>query len=508
MNEPLTQSEATATPLVQRRLEQFQRDNARVIARYFGPEGHGHEGLLRVVRHFLEMPREVRAHEWEMTCARFSRRHRDLARVLRRHFAKLVRWLEVVEQLDLSSKIQELPERDQLLLASYVTCEYSVESAAFFNPSIVPHPSQAGVPEGALRFIMSFRATGEGHISSVAFRAGIVDADHRIQLDPVSPYIRTPVVETHRKYDKSLFARKLREVNAWTPFTGAAVAPLPDEFTRDEMEHVFRSMGDPFEGTERESGIRAMRWLAESNYTITFDEDQENLCERVIFPVSSAESHGIEDARFVRFADDDGSITYYATYTAFSGVSASVQLIETRDFRTFHICTLNGPAVRDKGMAMFPRKINGDYYMLGRQDGRSVTIAKSHHPHFWYEWTPVIQPREPWELVKLGNCGSPIQTPDGWLVLTHGVGAVRRYCIGAALLDLNDPTKIVARLKAPLIEPLESEREGYVPNVVYTCGAMLHRDLLIIPYAMSDTRSGVAQVRLSDLLAHLHADGA
>ncbi len=504
MNEQLVVHEQTT--LVQRRLEQFQRDNARVIARYFGPEAQGGDSLVRVIRAFLEYSPQTRRYEWAMTQKRFASRHRDFARVLRRFFARLVRWLVTSGHVDLQQAVQNLPERDQLLLASYVTAEYSVESAAFFNPSIVPHPSQEGLPPGYLRFIMSFRATGEGHISSVVFRSGVLDEQARMILDPVSPYISTPVVETHRKYDKELFARKLQELNAWGSFTGDVIQRLQNQFTRDELEEAIRSADELAYSADREHAVRAMRWLAESNYTISFD-DEEDVCERVIFPVSDAEAHGIEDARFVRFTDDDGDSTYYATYTAYSGSSLSIQLIETEDFRRFDICTLNGPAIINKGMALFPRRINGDYCMLGRQDGQSITLSRSRHLHFWYEWQPIIQPREPWEIIKMGNCGSPIETPAGWLVLTHGIGPVRRYCIGAALLDLDHPERVIGRLKKPLIEPLESEREGYVPNVVYTCGALNHNGVLIIPYAMSDTRSGVASVKTDDLIAQLLSDG-
>ena len=462
--------------------------------------------MLRVVRQYLELDAAARQREWELTQRQFSARHRDFTRVLRRFFARLIRWLETSENTDLSGAVQRLQESDQLLMAAYVTAEYSVESAAFFNPSIIAHPSQTGVTADSLRFIMSFRATGEGHISSVAFRSGVIDPNHNISLDPVSAFISAPVVETHRRYDKVLFARKLQELSAWNAFTGAVIGLVPDQFTREEMEMTFRSLGAPFDGVERESAVVSMRWLAESNYTITFDGD-ESICERVIFPVSQAEAHGIEDARFVRFVEDDGQVTYYATYTAYSGTTATIQLIETRDFKTFEICTLNGPAVRDKGMALFPRRINGDYCMLGRQDARSVTLSRSQHLHFWYEWRSIIEPREPWEIIRLGNCGSPIETSAGWIVLTHGVGAVRRYCIGAALLDLNDPSHVLGRLKRPLIEPLESEREGYVPNVVYSCGGIIHQGLLMIPYAMSDTRSGIASVKADDLIAHMLEDG-
>lgn len=497
---------SVTSELVQRKLAQFQRDNARVMARYFGPEGTGGRDTLRVIRQFLDLPARLRQTYWDQTHQRFSARHRHFRRILRRHFARLVQWLENTPEHDLLDVVRELPEHEQLLLAAYMTYEYSVESAAFFNPSIIPHPSQEGLPPGAVRFIISFRATGEGHVSSVAFRSGVIAADHEIHLDEVTPFISHAVVETHRKYDRMLFARKLQELKIWNAFTGAAIALLPKEFTRSEMEKAIASLGEPFEQAERESGAHAMRFLAESNYRVQFDEE-DSLSERVIFPVSPTEKHGIEDARFVRFTNPDGSPCYYATYTAFSGDSSAIQMIETFDFQTFEMCTLNGPAVKDKGMALFPRQINGDYWMLGRQDGRSITVSRSRHLHFWYEYQPVLQPRETWELIKMGNCGSPIETPRGWLVLTHGVGPVRRYCIGAALLDLNNPTRVIGRMKQPLIEPLESEREGYVPNVVYTCGGMVHNDRLIIPYAMSDTRSGIASANLADLLDHIITDG-
>lgn len=494
------------TLLVQRRLEQFQRDNARVIARYFGPENQGKQSVCQMIDMVMAMEPELRHHEWRANRNRFASRHRDFVSVLRRHFSRLIRWLDHEGDAQRLEKVGGLDEQTQLLIACYMTAEYSVEAAAFFNPSIVPHPVQDGVPPGGLRFIMSFRATGEGHISSVAFRSGILHADCSLMLDPVSAYISTPIIETHRKYDKELFTRKLGELKAWNSFAGQVLLHIPDEFTRDEMEAAFDTVETVTDNSEREHAIHTMRWLADSNYQIYFD-DEEELAERVIFPVSQTEAHGIEDARFVRFVDDDGSTCYYATYTAFSGVNYSVQLIETHDFRRFQICTLNGPGVRDKGMALFPRRIGGDYVMLGRQDGRNITISRSRHMHFWYEWHTAIEPQQPWELVKLGNCGSPIETPEGWIVLTHGVGAVRRYCIGAVLLDLNDPLQVIGRLKHPLIEPLENEREGYVPNVVYTCGALAHRDQLLIPYAMSDTRSGLATVAINDLVHELIAEG-
>jgi predicted GH43/DUF377 family glycosyl hydrolase len=245
--------------------------------------------------------------------------------------------------------------------------------------------------------------------------------------------------------------------------------------------------------------------LAEANYAVRFPKGL-TMCEKVLFPYSPAESNGIEDARFVRFIGDDGGVMYYATYTAYNGSVVFPQMVETRDFRDFNICTLNGPAIRNKGLALFPRKINGHYAMLGRQDGENIHLMFSEHPHFWHDSKVILRPAETWEFIQLGNCGSPIETDAGWLVITHGVGPMRKYCLGAALLDLNDPSRVIGRLRDPLLGPEEDEREGYVPNVVYSCGALIHSGRLVLPYAVSDTATRFATIDVAELLnALLHS---
>ena len=245
--------------------------------------------------------------------------------------------------------------------------------------------------------------------------------------------------------------------------------------------------------------------LAQSNYEVQFEAEQK-LSTRILFPATPSQSNGIEDARFVRFQNDDGSHLYYATFTAYDGKVVMPELVETHDFLRFRFRTLNGPAAQNKGMAMFPRKINGQFAMLARQDNESIYLSYSDNIHFWNERKLLLKPVFPWELIQIGNCGSPIETDAGWLVLSHGVGAMRKYCIGAFLLDRKDPSKVIGRLREPLLQPNENEREGYVPNVVYTCGALLHGSELIIPYAMADHATGFATVPLDEVLAAMQPE--
>jgi predicted GH43/DUF377 family glycosyl hydrolase len=283
---------------------------------------------------------------------------------------------------------------------------------------------------------------------------------------------------------------------------------LPDEFTLGQLEETVAGLKGMrlLPRTAQKEAIGAVLWLAKSNYTVRFPAEHE-LSERVLFPVSENESRGIEDARFVRFVDDDGDVTYYATYTAYNGFRILPQLIETEDFITFKVLTLNGREAIDKGMALFPRRINGKYAMIGRQDGENLYIMFSDHIHFWYDKTLLQVPEHPWEFVQIGNNGSPIETEAGWLLLTHGVGPMRKYCMGCTLLDLNDPSKVIGRLSIPILCPNTEEREGYVPNVVYSCGAVVHNGELIIPYAMSDSVSGIATIAVGDLLRELLGNG-
>ncbi len=393
------------------------------------------------------------------------------------------------------------PER-QAFIGAHFTHEYSPEAAALFNPSIVPHPDQAGLPPGSLRFVLSLRATGEGHISSVTFRTGAVSAQHRITLTPPARFATEPQRAPNAAYENALFARKLGEAGVANDFCRSVMAALPEAFTltdlREALDREVRKPGTS--RTSRNRSARGMLLLAESNYDVQFSATS-SLSQRILFPSSASQSNGIEDARFVRFLDDDGTITYYATYTAYDGDITLPQLVETTDFIHFKFRTLNGPAVQNKGMALFPRKIDGRYVMLSRQDDENILLMSSDNLHFWQTPKVLLSPTQPWEFVKLGNCGSPIETEAGWLVLSHGVGAMRKYCIGAFLLDLNDPSRVIGRLRDPLLSPNEAEREGYVPNVVYTCGAMLHEGELVIPYAMSDYAASFASVSLEELLA-------
>lgn len=460
----------------------------------------GGEGRVRdLLNRILALNEGEAASLLENIILEFSDRHRNFRKILLENFKSIENYLP---------EGTSLTEDLRLLIGSYFTCEYSIEAAALFNPSIVPHPNQEGQKDGSIRFIMSFRATGEGHISSIEFRSGIVDEESNIYFDPISDYVETPKIHLNPTFDTHLFRLKLTEMNASNDASNFMLDELGDSFTLDDLNERIRQL-ENYENYEqqhptsnRDEAIQMASWLARSNYEIEFDEEHR-ISERVIFPVSESESRGIEDARFVRFVNDDGKITYYATYTAYNGFKILPQLMETKDFLTYKMITLNGKAIQNKGMALFPRKINGNYVMLSRQDGESNYIMFSTNLHFWQEAKLIQKPERPWEFVQIGNCGSPIETPEGWLVLTHGVGPMRQYAIGADLLDLENPLKIIKRLEEPMIIPNKQEREGYVPNVAYTCGAMVHNEVLIIPYGTADQRCGVATVSLSELLSHL-----
>jgi predicted GH43/DUF377 family glycosyl hydrolase len=389
----------------------------------------------------------------------------------------------------------------QQLIGAHFTNEYAIEAAALFNPSIVPHPDQNGVLPGELRFILSLRATGEGHISSITFREGILNANNQITLTPPVPCVLEPERVPNSAYAKGLFVHKLEEAGVKNDFSTRVLDKLHEDFTLKELHAVLLASGltDTSDVTATWAA-RGILLLAESNFEVDFARGTQ-VSQRVLFPSAPSQSNGIEDARFVRFQNDDGSFTYYATYTAYDGKMIMPQLLETPDFLHFEFSTLNGPAVQNKGMALFPRKINGRYVMLSRQDDENILIMSSDNLHFWTDPKVLLSPAQPWEFFKMGNCGSPIETEAGWLVISHGVGALRQYCIGAFLLDLNDPTRVIGRLREPLLCPDESEREGYVPNVVYSCGSLLHGRTVVIPYAMSDSATSFANVPLDELLA-------
>jgi predicted GH43/DUF377 family glycosyl hydrolase len=402
---------------------------------------------------------------------------------------------------------QHLSENRQMLIGAFFTQEYALESAALFNPSMVWHPDQSGLPPESRRFLVSLRATGEGHISSITFRSGTIDQERRIRMDDPTRFVTAPEQVPNTLYDKILFFRKLIELGIDSPFVGKVKTTLPDQFTLEELERALSSVlhqSRPHHN-EHEPVVQGMRTLAKSNYEIGFGPEQ-GVSERVVFPSSPTEANGIEDARFVQFYEDDGSMRYYATYTAFDGKVILPQILETDDFLHFKVSTLNGPEVRNKGFALFPRKVKGLYAMLSRQDNENIYLMYSDNLHFWYTKELIARPTYAWEFVQLGNCGSPIETEAGWLVLSHGVGPMRKYALGAFLLDLEDPSRVVGRLDVPLLEPDANEREGYVPNVVYSCGAAIHNGELIIPYAMSDYASTFATVSLASVLEAMVRD--
>jgi predicted GH43/DUF377 family glycosyl hydrolase len=466
-------------------------DRSRVLLRPFRPSTE--DIARRLTASVMSLSEKDVARVLRDVLAEFGARHVQVEKFFLIRFAKVRHYL---------SNGQKLSTKRQALIGAYFTHEYSPESAALFNPSIVPHPDQSGLPRGSLRFILSLRATGEGHISSITFREGIVNARHRVTLTRPVEYATEPEHAPNVTYDKPLFARKLHELGVQNKFCRSVLDQLGDSFTMKDLRRVLpaqRKGTEIADASAADRAARGMLLLAESNYEVRFAAGQP-VSQRVIFPSTPSQSNGIEDARFVRFRNDDGSFTYYATYTAYDGKIILPQLLETSDFIHFKFITLNGPAVQNKGMALFPRKIDGHYAMISRQDDENILIMFSDNVHFWAEPKVLLGPTRPWEFIKMGNCGSPIETEAGWLVLSHGVGAMRKYCIGAFLLDLKDPARVIGRLREPLLAPNEDEREGYVPNVVYTCGALLHGRELVIPYAMSDSASSFATVSLDKLL--------
>ncbi len=472
-------------------------DQSRVLLRPFSPGGP--QRVAGIVSRIISIPEDRVGSLLEEISAEFSERHQQIRNLFLERFEQVREMLPIDEGLS---------EQRRLLIGSYFLAEYSLEAAALFNPSIVPHPDQNGLTAGALRFVLSLRATGEGHISSITFRTGIIHPDHRIEVCTPTGFLTEACQIPNPLYEKGLFARKLFELGLNSEFTRRVMNKLEETFALEQLRATlqgeqFRHLdGMSQEDQEEAQGI----WmLARSNYEVQFQQEQQ-LSERILFPATPSQRNGIEDARFVRFQNDDGTHVYYATFTAFDGRVVMPELVETSYFLRFRFITLNGPAAQNKGMALFPRKVNGRYAMLSRQDNENIYLMFSDNVHFWNQRQMLLKPAFPWELVQLGNCGSPIETDAGWLVLSHGVGPMRKYCIGAFLLDRDDPSKVIGRLREPLLKPNQNEREGYVPNVVYTCGALLHRGKLIIPYGLADHATGFATVPLDEVLAAMHSE--
>lgn len=479
---------------VTRKNLKFLPDSSRVVARYFNS---GDERTRELVGRILMMSNQQVTHTLEQINRGFARRHRNISAVFYKHFENI---RPIIDLMQINSA--DLSEERKLLIGSYLTMEYSIESSAFFNPSIVEDFDQSSLEAGEKRVVISFRATGEGHVSSIVFRRGILDKDNNLRMMRIGDDIEKAEILHKMMFNKKRIMSKLAEMHTLDIYS-SIMCDLPDVFEYSAFKDVLNlELSNSSISKERKEAYEEVIWLMDSFYDIQFKHDSD-ISERVIFPVSDAESRGIEDARFVRFVDDHNSETVMGTYTAYNGHSVLSKLITTEDFYTFRIMPLYGKGSQSKGMALFPRKINGKYAMLARIDGVNNYLMYSTRPNEWENPQIIQKPKYPWEYTQIGNCGSPLWTAEGWLVITHGVGAMRRYCIGASLFDLNDPSKEIGRLAEPLLSPLEDEREGYVPNVVYSCGSIIHNNSLILPYAVSDYSSAYAVVDLAELLEAL-----
>ncbi len=479
---------------VKRKNIKFLPDPSRVIVRFLYLDPARSANVIHAV---LGLSDSEVSYVFGQVLRNFSLRHRNISKIFEKHFNRISSHLSRLgidpESLNISRK---------LLIGSYFTLEYAIESAAFFNPSVIEHPDQTGLRKDEKRVIFSFRATGEGHISSIVFRTGILDKSSNLTLEPTGKMMEEAEHIRRHLYDKASFKIKLDEMLDFHTLipNDLIMDKLPDKFTYGELRDVISAARTTLHlAADKDLLFNQIMWLASSHYELEFSYDT-HISERVIFPVSTAESNGIEDARFVKFVDTDGTDMYYATYTAYNGITVLPKMISTRDFYHFKVWPLHGEIAQSKGMALFPRKINGRYAMLCRLDGFNNYISFSDKITIWREAKLLQQPRYPWEFVQIGNCGSPIETPEGWLVITHGVGPMREYVLGASLFDLQDPEKEIGRLNKPLLVPNTEEREGYVPNVVYSCGSMIHNNDLILPYAMSDYGSTYATLDIRGLL--------
>lgn len=495
---PADATAATAHDLVTRAPQRLTPDPSRVIAKLFvpGEEVPEHESrtALVIARVLALSDGDVDA-TLSATLASFAPRHRDLPGTFADHFETVAHRIPRATALSGSRR---------LLIGSYFTHEYAIEGAALCNPCMVAHPDQSGLGPDQTRFVLSARAIGEGHLSCIELRTGVAGPGGRVEVAPPAPYAGTGRIRPPQ-YDLRQFEAMVSATGDDDEVAAFLHRHLPRRFDAAQLGQTLERLPARLtarQGTHRT--IERIRWIAASSYDLGFPRES-TISERVLWPHAPTERHGMEDARFVRFTDGRGAASYYATYTAFDGASVTPQRLHTTDFRTFQITQLTGPAATNKGMALFPRQVGGSYLALSRWDRESTSVATSPDLQTWSVGATVHAPGRPWELTQVGNCGSPIETEAGWLVLTHGVGPMRTYSIGALLLDLDRPDRVLASLPEPLITATAQERDGYVPNVVYSCGAMRHHDALVIPYGTGDTAIAFATVPLADLLARMRS---
>ncbi|MFY0655029.1 MAG: glycoside hydrolase family 130 protein [Cyclobacteriaceae bacterium] len=479
---------------VERKSNRFYPDATRTILRTLHLSS---ERCARIIDQVLDMSEPEVDSYLNIVLHKFAIRHRNVTKTLQKHFEYVKQMLNVQ-----GIKTGRYSHHQKLLIGAYFTMEYSMESAAFFNPSIVAAPDQFGLIEGQTRVIVSFRSIGEGHISSIVFRTGIIDSDSNFEFQPSGDRIEEASIVQHHNYNRNQFARKLREMKVSKEVSSKVLSDLGDEFVYHDLKQIVNQVeANNTLSMEQKYELQEVMWLADSHYDIHFSLDTD-ISERVIFPISESERNGIEDARFVKF-NENGKSVYYATYTAYDGHVIMPKLLETHDFYNFKVRPIHGEAAENKNLALFPRKIDGKYAMLSRIDGVNNYLSYSENLTIWENPVMIQQPKYPWEFVQIGNCGSPIETKKGWLVITHGVGPLRTYCLGASLFDLNDPSKELGRLEEPLLVPRADEMEGYVPNVVYSCGSIECHDTIVIPYGMSDYGSGIITVPKEQLLSKI-----
>jgi predicted GH43/DUF377 family glycosyl hydrolase len=467
---------------------QLEPDPRRTIARFFWP---GSERAQKIVSRVKQLPALRISELLDAILEQFQPVNPGLEEILMNHYDRASRQAGLAYERQFETR---------MLIGAYFSMEYAFESAALFNPSMVPQYDQSNVPEGSLGFAMSLRAVGEGHISSITFRRGTISSEGDISINPATLQVRALKRQENQRFKKAEFRKNLEELSVTDELVDVIVSALPDQFTSLMLEQKMEYYEHKWEDKEAFERVRGViRLITDSEYEIR-NVPYFNLEDLVLFPMSQAESQGMEDMRLVKFEDDDGAFRYYGTYTAYNGYQILPQILEISDPHSIFVHMMKGKFARNKGMALFPERIDGRYAMIGRVDNENLFLLKSELIDYWEDAVQIIQPEYNWEFVQIGNCGSPIRTEAGWLLLTHGVGAMRKYCIGAVLLDLKDPSKVIGRLEGPLMSPTDEERSGYVPNVVYSCGGLIHRDMLVIPYGISDRAAGFAVVSLEELL--------
>lgn len=482
---------------IQRQTTTIHPDSKRVIARFFF---NGKDRAKEVIQRIMSLDEEEAFGIISPILQEYSKRHRNITKVLEKNFKRVE---EIVKEVVPS--MSELNKMRKLLIGAYFTHEYSIESAAFFNPSIVEDPDQLELEDGEKRLIISLRAVGEGHISSIVFRRALIDKNNNIRVIPAGNYVDEAEIIRNYQYDRKLFFEQAAVAQFDATICKEIEEKIEGTFDHSSLVKIVNESIKLKNDDGKKTDYERILWLSDSYYETTFSLDTD-ISDRVIFPISPLERKGIEDARFVKFTEDNGSIMYYATYTAFDGSLIMPKLLETKDFYRFKIKPMHGSGAQNKNLALFPRRINKKFVMLSRVDGWNNYIMYSDDLDVWNDPIRLQEPLNYWEFVQIGNCGSPIETEHGWLVITHGVGAIRRYCLGATLLQLDDPSKELGRLKEPLLVPNQDEREGYVPNVVYSCGSIVNNGSLIIPYGLSDYSTSFATVDLGALIDRILTD--